>query len=70
MIFTPSKVGKVRHLICADFESYCQMQDTVDQTYQNQDLWTQQSISNVVCAGPFSSDRTIREYASEIWGVM
>ncbi|MBF0619187.1 MAG: glycogen/starch/alpha-glucan phosphorylase [Candidatus Omnitrophica bacterium] len=56
-------------MLCADFEDYCRTQDKVSQLYQNQDEWTRQSILNVSKAGFFSSDRTIREYAKDIWKI-
>ena len=56
-------------MLCADFEAYCRAQDDVSRLYQDQDAWTRASIINVAKAGPFSSDRTIREYARDIWKV-
>ncbi|MBF0484285.1 MAG: glycogen/starch/alpha-glucan phosphorylase [Candidatus Omnitrophica bacterium] len=57
------------YLLCADFESYIKMQDNVSKQYQDKDAWIAKSISNVARSGKFSSDRTISEYAKEIWGV-
>ena len=57
------------YLICADFESYCQTQDRVSNLYLNKDEWAKKSIINVAQSGFFSSDRTIREYAKEVWNV-
>jgi glycogen phosphorylase len=56
-------------MLCADFEDYCRKQDEVSALYQDQEAWTRASIVNVSKAGPFSSDRTIREYARDIWKV-
>ncbi|MDP2653763.1 MAG: glycogen/starch/alpha-glucan phosphorylase [Candidatus Omnitrophota bacterium] len=56
-------------LVCADFDAYCRMQDTVSHEYQNQEKWTKKSIINVSKAGFFSSDRTIREYSRDIWKI-
>jgi len=56
-------------LICADFNSYCQAQEAVSLAYQDKTEWTKKSILNVAKAGNFSSDRTIREYARDIWNV-
>lgn len=56
-------------LICADFESYRQMQDVVGRNYQDKTAWTKKSIINSAKSGKFSSDRSIREYADEIWKV-
>ena len=55
--------------ICADFDSYCQMQSEASNNYLDQDDWTKKSIINVANSGIFSSDRTIREYAQDIWNV-
>ena len=56
-------------LICADFEAYCRMQDTVSKAYMDGTDWTKKSVTNVAKSGKFSSDRAIREYAKEIWDV-
>jgi len=57
------------YLVCADFESYCQTQDEVSRMYLNKDEWAKKSIINVAQSGYFSSDRTIREYAKELWNI-
>lgn len=57
------------YFICADFDSYCKMQDVVSTCYQDRTEWIKSSIANVGNAGEFSSDRTIREYAKDIWNV-
>ena len=56
-------------LVCADFDSYCEMQDVVSKAYANKTEWTKKSILNAARSGKFSSDRAIREYADDIWGV-
>ncbi len=55
--------------VCADFDSYCQTQAVVSEAYKNRVGWTKRSIVNVAKSGKFSSDRTIAEYAKDIWGV-
>ncbi|UCD16146.1 MAG: glycogen/starch/alpha-glucan phosphorylase [Candidatus Omnitrophota bacterium] len=55
--------------ICADFDSYCKRQRAVSQEFLNKEKWTDSSIINVAKAGRFSSDRTIREYAKDIWNI-
>ncbi|NOR26153.1 MAG: glycogen/starch/alpha-glucan family phosphorylase [Desulforhopalus sp.] len=57
------------YLLLLDLESYLDCQKIVDANYQDQLSWTTKSIRNVAHMGKFSSDRTIREYAEEIWGV-
>ena len=54
---------------CADYESYVASQERVSGTYRDPEAWTRMSILNVAGMGKFSTDRTIREYAEEIWGV-
>ncbi len=56
-------------LICADFESYLAKQDEISRFYLDKDGWTEKSILNVARSGYFSSDRTIKEYAKDIWKV-
>lgn len=58
-----------QYCVCADFEDYCRMQDEVSSEFQNKQAWIKKSIINVSNAGWFSSDRTIREYAEQIWKV-
>jgi starch phosphorylase len=58
-----------QYMLCADFDAYCRAQDQVDAAFQDHEEWTKKSIINVSKAGPFSSDRTIREYARDIWKV-
>ena len=53
--------------LLADFDSYIDCQKEVNKLYQDKISWTKKSINNVACSGKFSSDRTIKEYADEIW---
>jgi len=55
------------YLLFADYRSYVDTQDRVDQAFRDQDQWTRMSILNTARMGYFSSDRAIREYATEIW---
>jgi starch phosphorylase len=57
------------YLLLADYASYISCQERVAELYANSDEWARRSILNVAHMGKFSSDRTIREYAEEIWGV-
>ena len=56
-----------RYFHAADFESYLSAQRLAEALHGT-DAWTRMSILNVAGMGPFSSDRTVREYAQEIWG--
>jgi len=53
----------------ADFHSYIEMQEKVDQTYKDQNKWTQMALMNIANSGKFSSDRTIKQYATQIWNI-
>ena len=55
--------------LLADFPDYLAAQQRVDALYRRPSEWTRQAILNIAAMGPFSSDRTIGEYASEIWNV-
>jgi starch phosphorylase len=57
------------YMLLADFESYVQCQQRVSEVYLDPEAWTRKSILNVANMGKFSSDRTIAEYARDIWGV-
>jgi len=57
------------YLLLADYESYVAAQERVDELYRWPDEWARRAILNVAAMGPFSTDRTIREYAERIWGV-
>jgi starch phosphorylase len=56
-------------LVLADFDSYAAAQDRVDALFRDTDAWTRKAIINALSMGPFSSDRSIREYADNIWGI-
>ena len=51
----------------ADLTSYVQAQDRLGELYANRPEWARKAILNVASSGKFSSDRTIHEYATEIW---
>jgi starch phosphorylase len=61
--------GGDRYMVLADLRDYIQTQERVDAAYKDTPGWVRKAILNVARAGKFSSDRTIREYASEIWHV-
>jgi glycogen phosphorylase len=56
-----------RHL--ADLTDYARAHRALDRCYAQPDLWTSKAIRNVASSGQFSSDRTIREYADQIWNL-
>jgi len=55
------------YMLFADFESYLEAQAGVSEAYGDAERWTRMSILNTARSGKFSSDRTIREYCTEIW---
>jgi starch phosphorylase len=56
-----------QYFILKDFEAYIEAQKQVDMAYRNQSKWAKMVMMNTANAGKFSSDRTIEEYAQEIW---
>jgi starch phosphorylase len=61
--------GGDRYFLLADYASYIACQERVARAYRDPEAWTRMSILNVAGMGRFSSDRTIREYAEQIWDV-
>ncbi|OGQ97154.1 MAG: glycogen phosphorylase [Deltaproteobacteria bacterium RIFOXYD12_FULL_57_12] len=57
------------YLLLQDLEDYLRCQEEVSRSYKSQQAWIRKSILNVARMGKFSSDRTITDYAREIWGV-
>ena len=53
--------------VLEDFESYVEAQQTVSKLYKKRSKWLSMSLENIAMSGHFSSDNTIRQYASEIW---
>ncbi len=58
-----------QYMRLADYESYVRCQERVSGAFLDVPAWTRMSILNVAGMGKFSTDRTIREYADEIWDV-
>jgi starch phosphorylase len=61
--------GGDHYLLLADFDSYLAAQARVDALFRNPQAWARKAIANVAGMGFFSSDRTIREYARDVWGL-
>jgi starch phosphorylase len=71
-IFEPlvqNLTGSDPFFVCADFDSYCTIQEKISADYEDEAGWTEKSILNVSRSGRFSSDRTISEYARDIWKI-
>jgi starch phosphorylase len=62
--------GGDHYMHLADLSEYVKTQTEVGELYRNQDEWSRKAILNVAASGYFSSDRTIRQYADEIWNAM
>ncbi len=56
-----------QYFILKDFRSYAEAQKAVDTAYRDKEAWAKMAMLNVAKSGKFSSDRTIEEYAKEIW---
>lgn len=58
------------YMCLADFESYCGTQTAISELYRNdKQEWNKKSLYNIAAAGHFSADRSIREYAKNIWNL-
>lgn len=55
------------YFVLKDFASYAEAQERLDKAYRDKEKWAEMAIRNTACSGKFSSDRTIKEYAEEIW---
>lgn len=80
-VFSPQEPGRYRNLfdalvnfgdhyqLLADYRSYVDTQDKVDELYRRPEEWQRRAALNIANMGYFSSDRTIQEYADEIWNI-
>ncbi len=57
------------YFVLADFEDYVRIQNEVDKAYKDKEKWAKMAIINTAKSGKFSSDRTIKQYAEEIWDI-
>lgn len=64
-----SLLQRDHYLLLADYASYIAMQETVSALYREPEEWARRAILNVARMGKFSSDRSIREYAEQVWSV-
>ena len=55
--------------VLKDFAAYCEAQEEVDRRYRDEKGWRRSALFNIAKSGVFSSDRTISEYAEDIWDV-
>ncbi|WP_143339095.1 glycogen/starch/alpha-glucan family phosphorylase, partial [Cronobacter sakazakii] len=80
-VFSPEEPGRYRDLVdslinfgdhyqvLADYRSYVDCQEKVDELYLQPEVWTTRAMHNIANMGYFSSDRTIQEYAENIWHI-
>jgi starch phosphorylase len=79
-VFSPDEPDRYRGLVdsiynsdwfmvAADFDAYAAMQRRVDQVWRNSADWNTKAVHNTARMAFFSSDRTIREYARDVWNV-
>ena len=57
------------YFLLRDFDSYREAQTRIDNAYKNKKDWARKALINIANAGKFSSDRTIMEYAREVWNI-
>lgn len=62
-----SLLNKDQYFILKDFDSYIEAQKKVDAAYKDEAGWARMAMMNTACSGKFTSDRTIEQYAKEIW---
>ncbi|MDX9739841.1 MAG: glycogen/starch/alpha-glucan phosphorylase [Gammaproteobacteria bacterium] len=64
-----SLLSEDRYMVLADYASYMECQRRAESLYQDADAWSRAAVLNIAHMGRFSSDRAVREYARNIWGV-
>jgi starch phosphorylase len=62
-------LGRDEYLVLDDFAAYAACQQVVGEEYRDADAWSHKAALNIARVGGFSSDRTVREYAGEVWGI-
>ena len=67
MIFDEIMNKRDEYFILADFDAYVKAQEKVAELYQDRKLWNKMCLVNIANSGFFTSDRTIKSYAEEIW---
>ncbi len=71
-MFEPLVNNLIHHdpfCVCADFSDYLDAHDRVMSAWKDRDRWNQMSLINIARSGFFSSDRSIRDYCTKIWGI-
>lgn len=58
-----------QYFVLKDFRPYVEIQDKIDREFRNRRSWAQKCLMNLANSGKFTSDRTIKEYANDIWEI-
>ncbi|MBR0480841.1 MAG: glycogen/starch/alpha-glucan phosphorylase, partial [Firmicutes bacterium] len=69
MIYDYFVNGNDQYFVLRDFPSYFKAWEELMQSYKDKKHWQQMALANIANSGFFSSDRTIKEYAKEVWGL-
>ncbi len=69
IIFDELLMKNDEFFVLADFDAYVKAQDEIERRYLDRDAWAKSCLINIAKSGEFSSDRTIGEYAKEIWNI-
>ncbi len=69
MIFDEIMNNHDNYFILKDFDAYVRAQEKVAELYQNKLAWQRMCLMNIANSGKFTSDRTIKQYAEEIWNL-
>ena len=69
MIYDSLLIENDQYFVLRDFDSYAKTQEMVSKAYEDKKKWNQSSVVNIANSGFFSSDRTISEYADNIWHI-
>ncbi|MBQ5810346.1 MAG: glycogen/starch/alpha-glucan phosphorylase, partial [Clostridia bacterium] len=59
--------GNDRYMVMADFADYCAAQEKASALYRQKDIWNDMALVNIAKAGRFAADRSISDYANNIW---
>lgn len=69
LVFNELKNKNDEFYVLADFDAYVKAQEKIDELYQDKMHWAKMCLVNIAKSGYFSSDRTIEEYAEDIWHI-
>ena len=64
-----SLMQRDQYMLLVDFDSYVKAQEKAAETYRDQKKWNQMALRNIACSGRFAADRSIAEYAQDIWKI-